>query len=259
MSNYKLGLKSVHDPRYAQYERLVIDEKTLPVTLPASVDYSYAYPAVSNQNALGVCTAFGSRSIFEFYRGKREHVESLVSARAIFSQARSEYDPGDLQDTGLNVSDVLNVLEQFYVNESDFLSTQNESESDFPLWLELPPTAIHKTDFVVKQFVTVNPIVNDMRKALYKNGPLLIGLNWANEWFGAGSDGRLATPQSLAGGHCVNITGYNDGFVNLDGSKGAFKIMNSWGTGWADQGYCYLPYNVNGTDYFPTDIFTVKA
>ena len=38
------------------------------------------------------------------------------------------------------------------------------------------------------------------------------------------------------GGHCYACVGYDD-------AKGAFKIMNSWGTSWGDKGYGWLPYD----------------
>ena len=37
------------------------------------------------------------------------------------------------------------------------------------------------------------------------------------------------------GGHCILIVGYDDG-------KGVWIFRNSWGEGWGDHGYGYLPY-----------------
>lgn len=38
--------------------------------------------------------------------------------------------------------------------------------------------------------------------------------------------------------------------VGWDDDKGAWKLRNSWGTGWADEGYCWIAYGANevGTD-----------
>lgn len=258
MTKYPMGLKSVHDPKYDSFEKFVIDVKTLPPVLPAKVDYSYDYPPPSDQGQLGTCVAFGTAKIVDFYHLKRQKITGLVSARAVYAQAKKQYEQGDVQDDGLNVSDGLGAVSEYYVFESDYSSFPDGNESDFKSYLKIAPVNLHKTDFVVKKFVTVNPAVTDMKKSLYKNGPFLIGVNWANSWFDVGADGKLPVPDSVAGGHCINIVGYDDTIANLDGTKGAFHVINNWTTSWANGGYAWMPYSLEGGDYFPTDIFTVQ-
>ena len=42
--------------------------------------------------------------------------------------------------------------------------------------------------------------------------------------------------ETMLGGHCMNIVGYNE-------IKKWFIVENSWGTGWGDKGYLYIPYD----------------
>jgi len=44
--------------------------------------------------------------------------------------------------------------------------------------------------------------------------------------------------------------------VGWDDDKGAWKLRNSWGTGWADEGYCWIAYGANevGTDAAWVDV-----
>ena len=42
--------------------------------------------------------------------------------------------------------------------------------------------------------------------------------------------------ETLEGGHCMCIVGYND-------STKMFTCANSWGTNWGKKGYCYIPYD----------------
>jgi C1A family cysteine protease len=45
---------------------------------------------------------------------------------------------------------------------------------------------------------------------------------------------------TLLGQHAVAICGYDD-------AKHAYKVVNSWGTGWGDAGYSWIDY-----DFLPT-------
>jgi len=52
----------------------------------------------------------------------------------------------------------------------------------------------------------------------------------------------------VIGGHAVSVAGYEDGLVIKNAAsgaqtKGAFLIRNSWGTGWGELGYGWLPYD----------------
>ncbi len=44
------------------------------------------------------------------------------------------------------------------------------------------------------------------------------------------------------GGHALCIVGYDDNKQTADG-PGAFRLVNSWGTDWGNQGYCWMSYS----------------
>ena len=46
------------------------------------------------------------------------------------------------------------------------------------------------------------------------------------------------------GGHAMIIVGYDDAGYGKYQGAGAFKVRNSWGADWGDQGYWYLPYSL---------------
>jgi C1A family cysteine protease len=253
---HKMGLKSLHDPNKHKFG--VFLPKDVPTNLPPSVDYTNFAPPVQDQGEIGSCVSWGNAKLLELYHRKIHNVETLVSARAIYSSAKHQFQPQDLTDDGLNVSDGLNIIKQFYVLESDYPSSDNKS-NQFHEWIAIVPANIHKTDYLIKDFESVPSDVQSLKQALFERGPAVIGINFANEWEDCDNTGRLqSTGLTSAGGHCMMVVGYDDNFVNLDNTKGAFKISNSWGENYGDKGYIYLPYNVN-KEFFFSDIYTVSA
>ncbi len=253
-----MGLRSLHDPKRDLYPKFMPDDETR-ATLPSKVDYSYLMPPVQNQQALGTCVSWGSAKLLEFYHRKRHNIESLVSARAIYSGAKNTYAPNDLTDDGLDVSQGLDIISQYYVNESDYPSSDATSEADFSQWVQIVPENLRKTDYVVHSFEAVNPTVTDLKLALFKRGLVIIGTSFADVWENVDSTGRLQSNNlNSVGGHCMVCCGFNDNFVNLDSSLGCFIYSNQWSSTYGDQGYIFLPYNVD-PNFFPTDLFTVSA
>jgi len=56
--------------------------------------------------------------------------------------------------------------------------------------------------------------------------------------------GKIPFPapnEKILGGHAVMAAGYDDN-LKIGDCKGAFLIRNSWGVGWGDSGYGWLPY-----------------
>lgn len=78
------------------------------------------------------------------------------------------------------------------------------------------------------------------------------------------STGLLPVPgpnEQLQGGHAVCLVGYDDNKVMPDGSKGAFLVRNSWGTGWGWQGsgYFWQSYAYVGDPSLASDFWVVVS
>ena len=74
--------------------------------------------------------------------------------------------------------------------------------------------------------------------------------NW---WY---TTGNMPYPnvnrEAVLGGHAVLIVGYND-------TTQRFIVRNSWGTGWGDKGYFYMPYQVIQNVSMSSDFWVINA
>jgi hypothetical protein len=72
-------------------------------------------------------------------------------------------------------------------------------------------------------------------KTALQVGPIVSGIDWDNDWFYY--DGGIINDGSgtIAGGHALEIVGYND--------PGQYWIVkNSWGSSWGESGYFRMSY-----------------
>lgn len=85
--------------------------------------------------------------------------------------------------------------------------------------------------------------------------PGVLGIDVYESFYSTGPDGRVPMPgpgEKRLGGHAMPTFGHSKSFVNLDGSCGAKHLPNSWGEGFGDRGWLWLP------DGYPTfDVWTV--
>ena len=92
---------------------------------------------------------------------------------------------------------------------------------------------------------SANDVLYDIKAVLFSRMLVMFGTLVYGQIFTVGTNGDIAMPKPgefEAGGHAMEIIGYDDDHPNLDGSKGAFEVRNSWDSGWGDKGYGWLPY-----------------
>ena len=77
--------------------------------------------------------------------------------------------------------------------------------------------------------------VADLALAVSRHGPAVLGINWYEGMFDPGPDGFIKVSGEIAGGHAILCHGYN---VKGD----YFKLHNSWGKGWGQNGECKISY-----------------
>jgi C1A family cysteine protease len=236
MANRTFGKKLGADTNRYMFPRLAIKEQA-----PAGgTDYQYLYNTPEDQGDEGTCVAFGSGGIFEAFAYKRDGgLRVTTSKAAIYSDAKYHYEPDDIKDDGLQVSDGLLVLENIgYIPNSEYPYQNNEQQILAPV----PTTLVHDKSLLVTTFTSVPRTEAALRVAMYKHGPLVIGINFPEAWMSPNPDGTLSDDtRKIAGGHCMNIV--TDGGLTSGAKPGYFRLRNSWGTSWGINGYAWVKFD----------------
>jgi hypothetical protein len=94
-----------------------------------------------------------------------------------------------------------------------------------------------------KYFKEPEQFINSVKKALSEGCPVSGGFHIPQSFFKINTAVWTSDPNEVQkdwkhNGHAMAIVGYDD-----NKAGGAFRILNSWGTGWADGGYVWMKYS----------------
>lgn len=78
--------------------------------------------------------------------------------------------------------------------------------------------------------------LQDLIQTVWTISPVVIGTNWYESMFYPGEDGRLRLEGPVVGGHAYLLDGINV-------TKGLFRIKNSWGRAWGNDGFAYISFD----------------
>jgi len=113
----------------------------------------------------------------------------------------------------------------------------------------LPPTSLdaEAAQYEITQYARVSTDVLSVKAAIANNNPVSVAATLYHS-FASPVNGVVPMPSAAEiaggswGGHAFVIVGYDDDKMSVEGVPGCFLIRNSWGTGWANGGYAWIPY-----------------
>jgi len=237
--------------------------------LPARIDLSMYAPEVINQGDNGTCVAV---SVGYYMRTILEAQKRQVTSRLGIGQVNKlRFSPWYLYNTikeagdtdckaGIDIGAALEYIKQKGLPAYSAAATQTCE----------PPTPLEATpDSRLLDYVKLFGIVDDRKskelatkKALSELAPVVVGIQTtpslknlalkktimprissalAGQRAADRSTFTLWRPElssSLSFGHAMCVVGYDDTMFGT----GAFKLINSWGTNWGDNGYFWIAY-----------------
>ncbi len=222
-------------------------------SLPAAVDLREWCSAVEDQLNLGSCTAQAGAGILEYYERKAfgRHVEA--SRLFLYKVTRNLMKTKG--DTGAYLRMTMGAMVLFGVPPEEYWPYTEGDAFD-----REPPAfcyAFAENYKTIKYYrhdppgTPADKVLDEVKKYLAAGHPVMFGFTVYNSIDEAAADGRIPFPSSrekILGGHAVAAVGYDDKLriKNVQSGQtalGALLIRNSWGEGWGEKGYGWLPYD----------------
>jgi C1A family cysteine protease len=239
--------------------------KHVTAAIPAQVDLRPQCPKeVYDQGRIGSCTANAIAGALEFDMIK-QGLEVFTPSR-LFIYYNERVMEGSVQsDAGAMIRDgIKSVASQGDCPESKW--TYDDTPAD-PTTNVFPPGAKAATEpppecyaeavqhkALVYRSITQN--LADMKGCLAEGYPFVYGFTVypSFESREVASTGWVPMPaqgENAIGGHAVLAVGYDD-------DDRVFICRNSWGAGWGDAGYFYMPYAYLLDDNYANDFWTIR-
>lgn len=212
---------------------------------PGSVDLRAWCSPVEDQGNLGSCTANAGVGLVEYFE-RRAYGKYLDASRLFLYKATRDllHWTGD---TGAFLRTTMKAMVLFGVPPEEYWPYK------IPTFDNEPPPFCYAfaQNYQAIDYYRLDPpgtiqseLLARIKHYLAAGFPSMFGFTVYSSIYEVGGDGKIPYPspgEKVVGGHAVDAVGYDDQ-MKVGKFKGALLIRNSWGTGWGDKGYGWLPY-----------------
>jgi len=223
------------------------------VGLSASVDLREWCSPIENQSSLGSCTAHAGIGLVEYFekRAFGRHIDA--SRRFLYKVTRNMLN--QTGDTGAFLRTTMGALVLLGVPPEEYWPYT------IPDFDKEPPAFCYAfaQNYKAISYFRLDPpitprdvLLNRIKSYLASHVPSMFGFTVFSSIAQAATTGKIPYPapgERVLGGHAVDAVGYDDNMkiknTEKGGveTKGALLIRNSWGEGWGNAGYGWLPYD----------------
>lgn len=216
-----------------------VSEIIIETDIPSEYDISNFLPEVKSQGTQGSCVAWAAGYYLKSFHENYEDVENGIlsmdnemSPSYIYNQIKvSDCSGGSVVQAALDT-----IVSQGIVDLN--IMAYNEFECD------TQPTELAKTLAEINKIESYlyldEDLVFEQTKAhLLNDQPVVIAITIDRSYFGARDEDGIYVYRKFKdgdGGHAMLVVGYND-------DMNAFKVVNSWGKGWGNNGFVWIDYS----------------
>ncbi len=221
--------------------------------LPAAVDLKAWCSPIENQESIGSCTAHAGVGMVEYF--ERRAFGNHIDASRLFLYKVTRNTLHWTGDTGAFLRSTMGAMALFGVPPEEYwpyvIADFEKEPSAFCYAFAQNYQAIsyYRLDPVG---TAKNELLARIKTNLAAGLPSMFGFTVYNSYTEGAASGKIPYPtpgEKSVGGHAVMAVGYDDAIKIKNSNpkaletKGAIMVRNSWGTGWGDNGYGWLPYD----------------
>ena len=221
MKNFSLGaMPSKIDLRDYKLAAGVTTERIFPIR------YSLEMGKIKNQGAINSCVAHSAAEIAEYFNKQQEIITSEMSVGFIYG-TRYNY-----TGEGMYLRDALKTLKEIGICDNEQFPYNKEVPEIISLLKEKKEDIVGEEENRISTYFSVKTI-DEIKATLIDYGPVMISIKWYEDL--KVENGIITTEKkNYIGNHCILICGWE---------TSGWKIMNSWGKNWGENGYAILPYD----------------
>lgn len=201
--------------------------------MKAALDLAPRIKFIRDNGSEGSVVGQALATALEFQIAKALKEERRISARYIYYAARQVAGTTEA-DSGARIKDgIAALLKEGAVEEAVWPYVPGEFAAKPPRTVETAPRYRITDARQIKG-------LNELKLALAKTGPVVAGITMYESGLSpeTARTGILPLPEAKTpsvGGHAVVMVGYDD-------DKQLVKFANSWGPGWGQRGFGFIPY-----------------
>ncbi len=195
-------------------------------------EFELDMPKIKNQGAVGSCVAHSLSTIVEYFNEKESGEYTEMSTGYIYGNRRFMMHKG----SGMYMRDAIKTVSKYGDVPNEYFPVNVE----VPYAIEKFENEVDKIEPIGYQFKFAEYFkLNDeaaIKTSIMENGPASLAMYWFDDI--KVKDGVMQTQakkSSRTGKHCMTIYGWNEI---------GWKVQNSWGKYWGDNGNVIIPYNV---------------
>lgn len=216
----------------AELNALIKDEKYRGF-LPPAADLSRDFPEPGDQGELGSCVAwavgYAARGYYAAVKEGRDVRDNgnLPSPSFIYHNIRKHK----------NCEGGSEFLDAFRLLKGGALSLASYPYVDRCIRID-PAIRNGANDFKIRDFSAIKVRIDDIKAHIARRDPVVFGMLVADDFnLLRGNSVYMGPPNaSDIGGHAMVVVGYDD-------TRQAFKVINSWGRDWGDNGFGWIDYD----------------
>lgn len=201
-----------------------------PGVLPERVDLRPSAAPVANQGSIGACTSFSTTSAMRLLR-KREGKGDLEYSQLFLYFCTRMLEGNRNRDSGATLRNTMKAANKIGVSKQALWPYLKDN------LFKTPPLAayVNARSNQVLRYSKVQQTQQSLKQALADGQPIVFGFQVYDSFYRANKDGKMPPATGTwVGNHAIVAVGYTpEGLI----------IQNSWGIGFGDFGFFYMPWD----------------